>query len=106
MKRLPFLLAMTTPFLAEASDWQLLSREEGCIPTETLVRGERLPHAPSSPEDLAAMLRAQGRTAEIVPVPGFPAEMAKDFVMVRMGNDGAPIFVRSHACARIDAGRH
>lgn len=96
---------MMTPFLADASDWQLLSREEGCVPTEAIVRSEQLPHAPTSPEDFAAMLHAQGRTAEIVSVPGFPAETVKDFVMVRMGDGGAPVFVRSYACARIDAGR-
>lgn len=105
MKRLTLLLVLTAPLLAEAADWQLLVREEGCIPTEAIVRREKLPRVPTSPEDFAAMLHAQGRTAEIGPVPEFPSDMAKDFVMVRLDKSRAIIFVRSAACARRDAGR-
>lgn len=61
-------------------------------------------HEPASPEDLVAMLRAQGRSAEAAPVPGFPPEMAKDFVQVRLSDGTGPIFVRHESCARINAG--
>lgn len=106
MKRLAltFILGMVPAAWADAPAWQLLSREEGCVPTSAIVRSERLPHAPVSPEDLVAMLRAQGRSAEISPVPGFPPEMVKEFVQVRLSGGTGPVFARSETCARINAG--
>lgn len=101
---LAFILGMSPAAWADAPAWQLLSREEGCVPTSAIVRIERLPHAPVSPEDLVTMLRAQGRSAVITPVPGFPPEMAKEFVQVRLTDKTGPIFVRHESCARINAG--
>lgn len=101
---LAFILGMNQSAWADAPAWQLLSREEGCVQTSALVRSERLPHAPVSPEDLVAMLRAQGRSAEIAPVPGFPPEMDRDFVLVRLSDGTGPIFALRESCARINAG--
>lgn len=39
--------------------WMLLSRESGCGSLQLLVKIKCLPHAPSSPEELAKMMRAR-----------------------------------------------
>jgi hypothetical protein len=79
--------------------WMLLSRESGCAGLQLLVKMERLPHAPSSPDEFAAMMRARNHSVSVGLPDGFPREMAGKAVMVKYAENRAPIFVRSELCA-------
>jgi hypothetical protein len=86
---------------AQAQDaWMLLSRESGCVSLKFLVQMERLPHAPSSPEEFAEMMRARNHPVTVGLPDGFPREMAGKAVMVRYGENRMPIFVRAELCDR------
>jgi len=55
IRKLPcalFFVALIPAPAAHAQEtWMLLSRESGCVSVQRLVKMERLPHAPSSPEE-------------------------------------------------------
>jgi hypothetical protein len=82
--------------------WMLLSRESGCVSLQMLVRMERLPQAPSSPEEFAAMMRARGHQVAVTLPDGFPKEMAGKAVMVKYAENRAPVFLREELCRRAD----
>ena len=78
--------------------WFVLSREDGCVPLGVLVRGDRLPRVPVSPDDYAELMRARGHQVTVGPAPGFPPELIGKVVMVTIRSDRAPIFVQSDVC--------
>jgi hypothetical protein len=82
--------------------WMLLSRESGCVSVQILVKAERLPHAPSSPEEFAAMMRARNHQVTMGLPEGFPREMAGKAVMVKYGENRAPVFMHAELCGRVN----
>ncbi|MBM3731974.1 MAG: hypothetical protein FJW24_00675 [Acidimicrobiia bacterium] len=87
---------------ADASEeWLLLSREDGCVGLELLARMERLARAPRDPEDFAALMRARGHHVRVGLPDGFPIDFTGRAVMVRYGNDRAPVFVRADLCRNL-----
>jgi hypothetical protein len=86
--------------LCAQEQWMLLSHESGCGSLRLLVKMERLPHAPSSPEEFAEMMRARGHQVSVGLPDGFPAEMAGRAVMVKYADNRAPVFLRSDLCGR------
>jgi hypothetical protein len=82
--------------------WMLLSRESGCVSVQILVKAERLPHAPTSPEDFAAMMRARNHQVTVGLPDGFPREMAGKAVMVKYAENRAPVFIRTELCAQME----
>jgi hypothetical protein len=93
---------ITVLFLAKtagaADAWFLLSREDGCVAINLLMRMERLARAPRDPQDFAAMMRERGHHVSVGLPDGFPPEFAGRAVMVRYRNDRAPVFVREDLC--------
>lgn len=79
----------------------LLSREAGCVSLQLLVKMERLPHAPSSPDEFAAMMRARHLPVTLEFPDDFPRELAGKAVMVRYADNRAPVFVRAELCDRM-----
>ena len=78
----------------------LLSRESGCINLQMLVKMERLPQAPSSPEEFATMMRARGHQVTVRLPDGFPPEMAGKAVMVKYAENRMPVFLRTELCGK------
>ena len=76
----------------------VLSRDEGCVALDGLMRGYRLHRVPVSPDDYAAMLRARGEQPTLGLPPGFPPDMTGKVVMVQVRPDRAPVFVRDDVC--------
>ena len=95
-------LAAALPAYAQQPQWHLLSREEGCFDLEVLVRMERLPRAPVSPEDFAQMMRERGHNVSVGSLPDTPPEMAGSVVEVKIDDARAPVFVREHVCRSIE----
>jgi hypothetical protein len=83
---------------APPSSWFVLSREDGCVSLDVLASGDRLPRAPVSPDDYAAMMRDRGHHVTVGPPPGFPPELAGKVVMVKVRDDRAPVFARADVC--------
>jgi hypothetical protein len=81
--------------------WSVLSREEGCVAPDVLMRGDRLPRVPVSPDDYAAMLRARGESPTLGLPPRFPPDMTGKVVMVQVRPDRAPVFVREDVCRQL-----
>jgi hypothetical protein len=96
-----FLAVLAMPVFAQQAAWYVLSREDGCMDLKVLARGERLPRAPVSPDDFAAMMRERGETVRIGPPPNFPPELAGKVVQVNVGSSKAPLFVRAEICRNI-----
>lgn len=90
---------------ARAEDWKLFSRDLECLDLGILVRMERLPRAPASPEDFIALLGERGRGAELGLPKGFPAELEGRIVQVRLASGKGPIFIREGVCRTMDKGR-
>lgn len=80
----------------------LLSRESGCGSLQMLMKMERLPQAPSTPDEFAAMMRARGHPVTVGVPDGFPKEMAGKAVMVKYAENRAPIFVRADLCGKMN----
>lgn len=93
-------MAVPMPAALAQDAWMLLSRESGCVSLQLLVKMERLPHAPSSPEEFAAMMRARNHPVTVGLPDGFPREMAGKAVMVKYAENRMPIFVRAELCDR------
>jgi hypothetical protein len=70
-----FAAIVQMPHAHAQETWMLLSRESGCVSVQMLVKAERLPHAPSSPEEFAAMMRARNHQVIVGLLDGFPREM-------------------------------
>ena len=85
---------------AHAQEWMLLSRESGCVSLQLLVKMERLPQAPSSPDEFAAMMRARGHAASVGLPDGFPPDMAGKAVTVKYAENRAPVFLRAELCRK------
>jgi len=96
------LLAMFFSMLHAQEAWMLLSRESGCVSVQILVKAEGLPHAPSSPEEFAAMMRARNHQVTMGLPDGFPREMAGKEVMVKYGENRAPVFMHAELCGRVN----
>lgn len=79
-----------------------MTREDGCVSLQLLVRMMQLPRAPLSPEDFAQMLRERGETAVLGPLENSPPELNGQVVLVRLANGKAPIFARSEVCRRLE----
>jgi hypothetical protein len=95
------LLVTLAPAAQAQQRWMLLSRESGCESLQGLVRMERLPHGPSSPDEFAAMMRARNHSVSVGLPDGFPREMTGKAVMVKYAENRAPNFVRSELCAAV-----
>lgn len=91
------LILPASPALAQ---WMLLSREQGCVSTQMLVRMERLEQAPATPDEFAQAMRARGHKVTVGLPEGFPASMTGKAVMVRYSDSRAPIFVLNEVCGR------
>lgn len=101
LRRLFCLWSFMVAIPAYAQDaWMLLSRESGCVSLQLLVKMERLPHAPASPEEFAAMMRARNHSVTMSLPDGFPREMSGQAVMVKYADNRAPVFVRPALCSR------
>lgn len=87
--------------VAAAGSWFVLSRSEGCVALDVLARGDRLPRAPTSPEDYAELMRAQGHQPTLGLPPGFPPALSGKVVMVKVRDDRAPVFVRDEVCRQM-----
>lgn len=95
-----FLLA--APPAYGGGEWQLMSREDGCVGLETLAKRERLARTPSTPEEFAGMMRARGYSVTTGHPDGFPAELSGKAVMVRVRENMAPVFVRVELCGNAE----
>jgi hypothetical protein len=89
-----------TPVALAQDAWMLLSRESGCASLQLLVKMERLSHAPASPDEFAAMMRARKHVVTVGLPDGFPREMADKAVMVKYADNRAPVFLRAELCGR------
>lgn len=87
---------------ADEPAWYLMSREDGCVDLKLMVKHERLPRIPASPEDYAGMMRDRGKQVTLGLPPGFPSELIGKVVQVTVGPDKAPIFVRPEICRTLD----
>ena len=94
-------IALTSGRVPAPATWWVLSREEGCVPPDVLMHGDRLPRVPVSPDDYAAMLRARGQQPSLGLPPGFLPDMAGKVVMVQVRPDRAPVFVRDDVCRQM-----
>lgn len=96
----PWLLAasLSVPAIAQARDWSVFARDDGCVDPQVLARSERLARAPRSPEDFARMLRARGERPVVGAPAGLPTALAGRVVQVRIGPQKAVVFVRDDAC--------
>lgn len=92
------LFLIVAPPAYGGDEWQLMSREDGCVGMEVLVKRERLPHPPSTPEEFAAMMRSRGYSVTTGLPDGFPLELSGKAVMVRVRENMAPVFVREEVC--------
>lgn len=98
-----FLVAM--PASAQQPTWYLLPREQGCADLKILIRMERLPRAPVSPEDFARMMRERGEQVVVGPLPDTPREYIGKIVQVKYGNGRSPVFVTEEICGNVEQGR-
>lgn len=104
----PFLLLLllaALPAFAQPSTWYLLARDDGCVALQLLVKREKLPRVPSSPEDFALLMRERGERVVVGPPAGFPPELAGKVVQVKVGDRMAPLFVKEEICRNIDQGK-
>lgn len=104
MRSLLILLVALVPPTGSAQQaaWYLLSREQGCVDLKVLVEAEKLPRAPTSPEDYAQMMRARGKSVTIGLPKGVPADFDGKIVQVRTDNDdGGPVFVKDEVCRKL-----
>lgn len=92
-------IALSAP-IAQAQEWMLLSRESGCVSLQVLVKMEKLPQTPASPDDFAAMMRARHPSVTMALPDGFPREMNGRAVMVKYAGNRAPVFLRADLCPR------
>jgi len=92
------LLAVSVHAGAQQADWQVFARDDGCVDARVLLRAERLPRVPTSPEDYARMLHERGEPATIGAPPGFPPELAGKVVQVRGAQGRGVLFARGDAC--------
>jgi len=103
LHRVTFALALCAlPAVAQIPEWQLMSREEGCVSPQLVVRMMRLPRAPVSPEDFAWMIRERGESATLGPMENSPPELIGSVVQVRLANGKALLFARPEVCRRFE----
>ncbi|MFM9887787.1 MAG: hypothetical protein ACKVQT_32580 [Burkholderiales bacterium] len=93
-----FAVIIPAPAAHAQQEWMLLSRESGCGSLQMLMKMERLPQAPSSPDEFAAMMRARGHSVTVGLPEGFPNEMTGKAVMVKYAENRAPVFLRAELC--------
>lgn len=91
-----------SPVFAGEPEWFLMSREDGCIGLELLVKREQLPKTPATPEEFAVMMRARGYQVTLGLPEGFPPELSGKVVQVKVRENMAPVFVREEICRQID----
>ena len=101
----PLMFLAALPASAQQPAWHLFAHDDGCVDLNLLVKAEKLPRAPVSPEDFARMMRERGEQVVVGPPPGFPPELAGKVVQVKVGEWKAPVFVRDEVCRKLDAGR-
>lgn len=103
-KHLILLMLLFAPLTVHAgeSGWFLISRDDGCVDPGLLVKREKLPRTPASPEEYAQMLRDRGERVTLGLPEGFPPELASKVVQVKSGESKAPIFVSGEICRSID----
>ena len=96
------LLALTTP-LAQAQQWQVLHREEGCLPIAVLWQKDKsgTGTTPGTPFEYAELMRSRGYDPRIGSVNGFPDELREKVVQVRVREGQEPIFVRDEICQKL-----
>ena len=85
---LPFLLLpllAALPASAQESTWYLLSREDGCLELQILVKAEKLSRAPVSPDDFARMMRERGEQVVVEPLADMPEDFTGKAVQVKVG---------------------
>lgn len=93
---------LVSPAFGAEPEWFLLSREDGCLELELLVKREKLPKAPATPEEFAEMMRERGYHVTLGLPEGFPAELSGKVVLVKVRENMAPVFVREEICRQID----
>lgn len=101
---LPILL-LTTAAYAANPEWYLFARDDGCTDTQIIVRREKLPRAPVSPEDFAQMMRDRGESVVVGLPAGFPAELAGKVVEVKYGGRRSLTFVKDEVCRTAEQGK-
>ncbi|GEM_PF-4656552 len=103
-KHLTLLMFLLAPFPVHAgeSGWFLLSRDDGCVDLRLLVKREKLPRTPASPEEYAQMLRDRGESVTLGLPDGVPPELAPKVVQVKTGESKAPVFVTGDICRSLD----
>ena len=99
----PLLLLAALPAFAQQPAWYVFARDDGCVDTKLLVKAEKLPPAPASPDEFARMMRERGEQVVVGPPPGFPPELAGKVVQVKVGEWKAPVFVTAEVCRNLDA---
>lgn len=104
---LVFLLTVLVaqPAPARQPTWYVLAREDGCIDLKVLVKPERLPRTPDSPEDFARMKRERGEAAVLGQPRDLPPGLAGKVVQIDLGGGKAPVFVRREVCRSIAPGK-
>lgn len=98
-------LLVAQPVLARQPTWYVLARDDGRIDLKVLVKAERLPRTPTSPEDFAHMKRERGESAVLAPPRDLPPALAGKVVQVDLGGGKAPVFVRAEVCRNIASGK-
>lgn len=93
---------LVSPVFGGEPEWFLMSREDGCLGMELLVKREKLPKVPATPEEFAEMMRERGHHVTLGLPEGFPAELAGKVVLVKVRENMAPVFVRKEICRQID----
>ena len=103
----PIVVLASLPGSAQQGTWYLLSRENGCVSLEILVEMERLPRAPTSPDDYARMQLERGKKVSLELPDGFPPEFRGKVVQVKTaGDEGGPVFVTDEVCRKIGRPGH
>ena len=87
---------------ADGASWFLMERHGGCFDLGVLVRRERLPRAPASPDEFAEMMRARGHQVAVGPLPGSPPDLVGKAVVVDVRDNLKPVFVRAELCRPAD----
>lgn len=99
------LLAVVAP-VAQGQQWQVLSREDGCLPIAVLFRRDKPAdgRTPRTPQEYAELMRSRGNQPRLAPVDGLPPEMREKVIQVRVREGLEPVFVREEICRNLGKG--
>jgi hypothetical protein len=99
------ILLAALPASGQQPTWHLISRDDGCVDLQFLVRMEKLSRVPVSPEDFGRMMQERGEQVLVSPLPDSTPDLVGKVVQVKVGNWKTLVFVTEEICRNIDQGR-